>query len=239
MQINELDVAGAQVDLAYNDSLNPLFWRGFELEQGVYEQLTHIASAFVKFLEIPEDYFVEFIITGSNASYNWSDFSDLDLHVLVDFAALTEVAGAFIVDYLNTKRQLWNKTHNITLKGVRVECYVQDIADEHYSNGQYSLKSQTWIKKPEHKPFNYVDSEIVTKAEDLIAQIDTYVEGDCSDEKLIDDLIAKIRAMRKCGLERDGEGSVENLVYKVLRAMGYTSKLYACRDSAQDKGLSL
>jgi len=239
MRLNELDVAGTQVDLAYNDRLNPLFWAGFELKPDVHGQLQRIAREFVKFLDIPEDYFLDFIITGSNASYNWSIHSDLDLHVLIDVKMLKEVAGPYVVDYLNTKRKLWNDSHNITLRDVRVECYVQDANEDHYSNGQFSLKTDAWIKKPEYKPFKYNDSEIVTKAEDLIAQIDEYIQNGCDEESKVDELIAKIRDMRQCGLAREGEGSVENLVFKVLRASGYLKKLFLCKNTAQDRDLSL
>ena len=55
----------------------------------VRERLLQIAYEFIEFLNI--DIVVsDVIMTGSLANYNWSKFSDVDLHILVDFNQLSK-----------------------------------------------------------------------------------------------------------------------------------------------------
>jgi hypothetical protein len=49
----------------------------------------------------------------------------------------------------------------------------------------------------------------------------------------------KIKNYRQAGLEKNGEFSNENLVFKVLRRSGYIDKLYNFQDKLIDKKLSL
>jgi hypothetical protein len=55
----------------------------------------------------------------------------------------------------------------------------------------------------------------------------------------VEDLIDKIKKLRKAGLEENGEFSTENLVFKVLRHTGYLKKLYDLKHSLKGKELSL
>ena len=43
---------------------------------------------------------------------------------------------------------LWNKNHDIFIKGFEVEVYVQDSNEPHYSTGVYSVKYDRWDTKP-------------------------------------------------------------------------------------------
>ena len=52
-------------------------------------------------------------------------------------------------------------------------------------------------------------------------------------------LSEKIRKMRQAGLDKGGEFSVENLVFKVLRNMKYLDKLSKAFHQQQDDELSL
>ncbi len=49
----------------------------------------------------------------------------------------------------------------------------------------------------------------------------------------------KIRDMRQSGLEKGGEMSDENIIYKILRSEGDIQKLYDMRDNVFDVSLSL
>jgi predicted nucleotidyltransferase len=71
------------------DTLNPKVWENPEnpgksvMIPKIRETLLRIAEKFIEYLG--EDVFVEdIVLTGSLANYNWSEFSDFDLHVLVD-----------------------------------------------------------------------------------------------------------------------------------------------------------
>ena len=54
------------------------------MKSDIRESLLEIANNFIEFLGF--DIFVQDItMTGSLANYNWSDFSDVDLHILYNF----------------------------------------------------------------------------------------------------------------------------------------------------------
>ena len=55
----------------------------------------------------------------------------------------------------------------------------------------------------------------------------------------LEKLIKKIRDMRQSGLEKGGEMSDENIIYKVLRSEGDIQKIYDMKDNIFDVDLSL
>ena len=71
------------------DTLNPEIWNDKELNPKVRKQLLKIANDFIKNLDLPKPIVIKDIIfTGSLANYNWSKFSDIDLHIITDFKQL-------------------------------------------------------------------------------------------------------------------------------------------------------
>ena len=69
-----------------------------------------------------------------------------------------------------------------------------------------------------------------------IDDIDDMVE-DGEYEKVInmyDKLWDKIKKMRQTGLDREGEFSYENMVFKVLRRSGYIERFIQIKDKAYD-----
>ena len=65
------------------DTLLPKIWKNDNLNIKVARKLTQIADEVMKSLELDveaEDY----VVTGSSASYNWHDMSDIDLHIMLD-----------------------------------------------------------------------------------------------------------------------------------------------------------
>ena len=71
--------------MKFHDELNPKLWDGLELKPEVKEKLNEIAEAFKEYLDIPEDAILDIRITGSSASYNYTEYSDLDLHLIIDY----------------------------------------------------------------------------------------------------------------------------------------------------------
>ncbi len=78
MRLREVDEAFDLVTI--NRELNPKIWQGGRLDGKVRLKLLEIAQAFVDFVGIDLDV-EDYTITGSNANYTWTDYSDLDLHV--------------------------------------------------------------------------------------------------------------------------------------------------------------
>ena len=85
--------------------------------------------------------------TGSLANFNWSKFSDIDLHLLVDFSKVDENTD-LVREFFRGKYGIWNKDHDIRIKGFEVEIYVQDSNEAHISTGVYSVLNDEWIVQP-------------------------------------------------------------------------------------------
>ena len=70
--------------LEYHDTLNPKIWDGDDLKPEVQAKLLQIAKKWAVFAKIPDFAVTDIILVGGNANYNWTKFSDLDLHVVVN-----------------------------------------------------------------------------------------------------------------------------------------------------------
>jgi hypothetical protein len=228
------------------DELNPKIWVDhnghYHMIPEVRERLLEIANEFVNFLGF--DIFVQDVtMTGSLANYNWSDFSDVDLHIMYDFKESGD-KEEIIKELFKIKKTLFNSTHDITVKGYDVELYVQDTSEQHISSGVYSVLYDNWINEPS-KDEVVIDEKILEiKVHSWMDKIDSLME-EVEDEELdialtyIDNLKDKLKEFRNSGLERSGEYSYENLVFKFLRRNGYIQKLFDFSNNLIDKRLSL
>ena len=116
----------------------------------------------------------DFTFTGSLANYNYTKYSDLDLHLLVDFKKIDENLD-LVKEYFRARTSLWNQKHKILIKNYEVEIYVQDVDEEHHSTGVYSIKNDKWIAnpwKPGQKIPKYDKSVIKKKINAFIGQIE-------------------------------------------------------------------
>jgi len=220
--------------------LNPILWNeDGTLKPEMRAHLLKIAKEFYEFLDV-EAKLKDVTITGSMANHNWTDFSDIDLHLLLDFKDVDKNVN-FVRDMMDMKKALWGLRHDIKIKDFDVELYAQDVNQEQHSSGVFSLKNNDWISKPT-KENVVVDKESVRKKADTIARMIDALEGvDDDDDKIeaSDELREKIRKMRQAGLDKGGEYSVENLAFKVLRNTGYLDTLSDMKITAMDKILSL
>lgn len=227
------------------ETLNPKVWENSSdpekavMKSKVRKALLDIAEEFIDYLG--DDVFVEdIVLTGSLANFNWSEFSDFDLHVHVDLQQYEKEAELYKELY-NLKKQLFNEKHDITIFGYDVELYAQDTEEVHYSSGVYSVMNDEWISKPK-KFKNEVDQSVLkTKIKSWTDKIDSAVESesDEDDSKLLDSLKDKLKKYRQSGLEKDGELSYENLVFKFLRRSGHIQKLFDTINKSIDKKLSV
>jgi len=214
--------------------LNEELWEDKKLKPDVAEALLKIADTFLEFLKIQVSV-EDIIITGSMANFNWTKYSDIDLHILIDYKLVDENDLEFVREFFNSKRSVWNNKHSIHVKGYEVEVYPQDSEEEHISSGIYSVKQGRWLIEPEKKENENIKAEgVVHKAIDYQNAIDNAKDYDD-----LARLVDKIWKMRKSGLEDEGEFSHENLVFKYLRNSGYLDKLMQWRNQKQDQELSL
>jgi hypothetical protein len=217
--------------ITVNRRLNPKIWDGDVLNPAVAQKLKEIADAFQEFIGIELDV-VDYTITGSNANYTWTDHSDLDLHLIV--AGEVDDAAR---ELFNAKKALWGEQHNITIKGLPVECYVQGREEEHHSTGVYSIADSQWLVEPKKTKPEVDDSAVEAKKDSVIHDIETaLLSKDLNRLRLVKEKITK---MRQAGLERAGEWSVENLVFKILRNLGLIDEITDKIRELEDQELSL
>lgn len=229
MRLRELNERSDIVTV--NRRLNPKIWEGDSLKLEVKEKLIKIARAFEEFVGIElevEDY----TITGSNANYTWTDYSDLDLHLIIPGKATDEQRELF-----TAKKALWAEQHTITIKGLPVECYVQGADEPHHSTGVYSLTKNSWLVEPKKVKPDVDDAAIEAKKDAVLAAIEhALLSRDLDRLRTVKD---KITQMRRAGLERTGEWSVENLVFKILRNLGLIDEITEKIRELEDAELSL
>jgi len=227
--------AANKLTFEYHDKLNPEIWEHGKLRPEVKEKLLEVAEAFLEFIEIDVDV-EDILFTGSLANYNYTPYSDIDLHILTDYNDY-DVDTNLLKDYFKAKKTVWNSSHTIKIKGYDVEAYVQDKNEKHYATGIYSIKNDSWLVAPSKvKPIN--KEEVAAKVAAMRATIEHALSNDC-DLECAETAKEKILKTRAAGLERAGEFSVENLAFKELRRAGDIDRLIKGVLAKKDSELSL
>ena len=224
------DLVNEQI-ITVNKNLNPKIWEGSQLKREVRVKLYEIAKAFEEFIGIDLD-IVDYTITGSNANFTWTEYSDLDLHLIIPGIPTDEQRELF-----NAKKSLWAEQHNITIKALPVECYVQGQDEPHHSTGVYSIRNNKWLVEPKKVKPKLDDAAIEAKKDSILHDIETAMLS--KDLNKLRAVKEKITKMRKAGLERAGEWSVENLVFKILRNLGLIDEITEKIRELEDQELSL
>ena len=218
----------------FHDKLNPDLWENNRLKPEVSLALFKIAREFIKFINVEDIKLTDITVSGSNASFNYTPVSDIDLHLIADVNGPCEVN---IKEMFLAKKSAFNDQHDISIFGHSVEVYVQNSDEKHISNGIYSVYDDNWIKFPKKITAQPDISNIEDKFEYLHNEIDQAV--DSGDRETIERLKKKIKTMRQSGLDKDGEYGVDNLAFKLLRNVGDIGKLYKAGTEAADIELSL
>jgi hypothetical protein len=224
--------------------LNPkIFDENQKLNDKIRSRLLMIADDFFETLDLAWVDVHDVTLTGSLANYNWSKFSDVDLHIMIDYNEVDD-NEELVSEYLMAKKNIWNDKHDITIKGFDVEVYAQDINEEHVSTGVYSVLWDGWLVKPQKGDRKFDAKKVKQKAASIIDGYEslfiTYQEGEYDKViRRIDTMRQKIKKMRQAGLDREGEYSYENITFKVLRRVGLLDKLADLQTMAYDKSLSM
>jgi len=219
----------------YNSILNPSIWATENsIKPEVLNALLKVANTFYKDTELTvplEDiYFL-----GSTAGYNWTPTSDIDLHLVVDFDKIGD-DEELVKQYVDGLKSKWNQAHDIKIGNHPVEVYIQDKKEVNKSQSVYSLMKNDWVKKPKHEDIKVDKDAIKKKYKQFVESINAAIQEQDIDK--IKKLIKRIYDMRQAGLDRSGEYSTENLVFKLLRSTGYINKLRDTVTQLTDKELS-
>ena len=231
-------IEAAQLTLQYHDELNPELWQDLKLRPEVKDKLIQIGNAWAKFAKIPADIIYDMILVGGNANFNYTNFSDIDLHLIIDKSKLSE-SPKLLDEYLKDKKELWSLSHSIKIYGQDVELYAQDINDT-FPKGQgvYSLLKDDWLMMPSRQEVDLHNPHIQKKVDDYISRIDSLINSNAELEQF-DKLKKKFKNMRMSGIKKAGEFSEENLIFKELRNLGYLDKLSKYIKTKLDQNLSI
>lgn len=227
----------------YNDTLNPkLYDDDNNMLPEVHASLMAVAKNFLNDLDLPDMIVYDVVITGSSASYNWTRYSDVDLHLISDVDIFADPHMA--AKYFTAAKNVWNNNHDVDIRGIEVEVYVEDNNEENagarsYGIGRYSVMNDEWIREPIHNVTIFDEDAVNYKVKAIMKQIDAIIDSGEDDIEAIEHFKKKIWLARGEGLQREGEYSVENLSFKVLRNLGYLDKIRNALDNAEDDAMSV
>ncbi len=233
--------------------LDPKMWQDGKLNKNISKRLMRIAREFLNGIDKPVHHeagdgsmaalMEDLRLTGSLANYNWSKYSDVDLHIVIDFSKIDDNTE-LVKGFFDGARARWNDAHDITIYGHEVEIYVENVGEVHKSSGLYSIVKDAWIiePSPEKIDFDYITAR--KKADSLETEVNL-INKFIDDKpraavKSIDRLKKKIRRMRRAGLHSPlQEYSAENIAFKILRREQTLDKLNDMKYDAYDKVLSI
>lgn len=221
-------------------NLNPKVWVDGKLNPKIKPRLTSLVNDFLgadsSMLSVED-----ITITGSLANYNWSKFSDIDLHIVADFGS----DGAMKKKLFDYKRKIWNSEHDVKIEGFDVEIYVQKASEPHYSSGVYSVTQDKWLVAPKQMEEKSLDLRAIEGKANCVADRIKRVKEliDVADYSTAIDvansIMLKLKNQRSAGLSSGGEFSVENLAFKLLRRRGDIGKLMSLKKEAYDCSKSI
>lgn len=217
--------------VVFHDELNPKLFADQRMKPEIRQGLLKIAEHFQQFIGVELD-IVDITISGSNAAFSYTEYSDIDLHLVVQVPNEPEYK-----ELLDAKKNVYNAKHDIKVKGIDVELYAQDVEQEHHSLGIYSVLKNTWVSRPEKISVKIDSGDVKDKYKNYKDRIEVVLKDSELDvaKASWDDL----KRMRKAGLEKNGEFSTENIVYKMLRNQGWIERLQDHINDLQDQQLSI
>jgi len=85
------------------EELNTKVWTKIDgevkMRPQIRQSLSNIADDFIEFLNV-DIVVTDIIMTGSFTNYNWSEFSDVDLHIACDFFNIPKINYRCTKNYL-------------------------------------------------------------------------------------------------------------------------------------------
>jgi hypothetical protein len=213
-------------DVEYHKELNPKIWKDNQMDPEIRKKLLAIAQDFWKSLKL-EVSVIDVQLTGSIANFNWNESSDLDVHIIIDFAQVDDNVD-LVRKALDGQRFMWNQRHNVVLRDHEVEAYIQHKDEQHIASGLFSILQNKWIIVPNWKDPAIDQKDISEKTRVIKEELKIIqkkvksVSGESAQQiyDYLDRFKKKIMQDRKVGLATGGEFSVENLVFKELRRDG-------------------
>jgi hypothetical protein len=123
----------------------------------------------------------------------------------------------------DAKKNQYNFQHDIQIRNIDVEVYVQDSEQVHHSAGVYSVLDDKWLVVPEPKEDTVDRATVKSKYKQYTGKIRTALRS--TNLQAVQKVSDDIKKLRQQGLDREGELGVENVTFKILRAKGYLDRL--------------
>ena len=171
--------------LTYHKQLESKFWdEDDHLDPKIRKKLLKIARDFFDGVELDTE-ITDIYLMGSLANYNYTELSDIDTHVEIDF----EDVGPkeLVKKVVDGAKFQWNMNHKISLRGHDVELYIQDKDEKVSSAGIYSLLNDEWVQKPKYNPPKVTDEDINPKYNSYVNDINQ-LEKITKEETDVDEL---------------------------------------------------
>lgn len=221
-------------DFVIHDELNPLLFDGKnKLYSNIKEKIIDIVDEFISTLDVPVNV-LDIRIVGSNASYNYTIDSDIDVHIVIDSDDYSD--EDLLMAYCNAKRNIFRDKYEITIKNLPVELSVEDTNSNVVSNGIYSVTEDKWVKFPQH--IDNVDIDVSREVDSLKNKIEKLLR-DGADVDELHKMMSTIKMMRKNSIAADGEFGKGNYIFKGLRDLGIIKALKDKIKEEKSKQLSL
>lgn len=218
-----------------NKTLNTkLFDSESNLLPEVREKLLEIANYFAEYSDVTIP-ILDIYIVGSNASYNYTPTSDIDLHIITNYE-LVEAPEKILEALYNFQKSAFNDEYDITIHGLEVELYVEDVNNSSaVSNGVYSVYNDKWVKFPKRivaQSYNF---------DSVLPKWRRTITAACEKDSLQDVtvLLNRIYMMRKESILKDGEFGKGNQLFKDLREEGLIQELKDKLTELTSKKLSI
>lgn len=186
-----------------------------KLKPEVLSKLQNIFEEFLEFLDPLTVSVVDVQLVGSNAQYNYSKDSDIDLHVVVNFD-LNYIDDTILQSIYNDKKNSFNNKYDLSIEGIPVELYIEDVKAGNATDGIYSVLRNEWVREP--KKVKYKIPDYSKELKEARRKVNEVMQS--NDIQLIENTINAIYMQRKLGLAQEGELSISNLIFKELRNDG-------------------
>ncbi len=211
--------------------LNPKIFHKNTMKPQVRKHLLDSAQEFIESLGVPV-HVMDITLTGSNASYNYTPKSDLDVHVVIDDSKL--ILKSVWQQLFGAKKLLWKEQRKVSIKQIPVEMYVQLASEPHVSDGVYSILKNKWIQKPrlgnKLKHNIKLEKALQNFAKSVLKQTDPHVV------QLALEIIAK---MRQISLAMHGPNNAYNNAFRSVRSMGLFDAIRYHARKLRDKALTI
>lgn len=229
--------------------LSPLLWdENGDIRPELLPKLMTLAQAYIEFCKIPKGVKVRDItLTGSLSGFNYTKYSDLDIHIIIDYNDIP-ASEELVTNYFMMKKDMWSDEFDLKFFTYPIEMYVQNLSQYRAGTSpQYSIQNQTWVHDPVKPIDDFDETTVMKKSKDIMHQV-TELEDEVFNDPSFDsesaieelnELKDKIKSMRVAAIKKSGDFGTGNLVFKVLRNSGFLERITNLKKYIIEKNLSI